>query len=224
MLIYRLLHFEDSIVDLDEGVIRRNRELCKPYLRLFYNTAAQNEIKETFQIFLDSKNSKKSGSIEAILIPVIIDIVEEHGDQVLSSDVWDLIKKGLDGESKGPNEYRISDYTIYRNTITRILEDKFGTDVKHTNKGNKVIFNLEKLKRIERSYNIEIKIKTSLKGEGSEGSESYREMATPTKGTKTIEDFDNGNGKDKDILRNEGSEGYPIPPYSFPGAFTAFTY
>jgi hypothetical protein len=219
MLVYRLLHFEDSIVDLDVGVIRRNRELCKPYLRLFYNTAAQNEIKETFQTFLDSKNNKKSGSIEAILIPVIIDIVEQHGDQLLSSDVWNLIKEGLDGESNGPNEYRISDYTLYRNTITKILEDKFGAEPRHTYKGNKVIFNLEKLQRIQRSYVIEIKIKTRLKGEsergdpeGTEGTEGTMGAATPTKWTKTIEYFDNGNGKDKDILRNRDSEGHPIPP------------
>jgi hypothetical protein len=212
MLVYRLLHFEDSIVDLDIGVIRRNRELCKPYLRLFYNTAAHSEIMETFQTFLDSKNSKKSGSIEAILIPVIIDITEQHGDQVPSNDVWELIKDGLNGESNGSNEYRISDYTLYRNTITRILEDKFGAEVKHTNKGNKIIFNLEKLRRIQRSYEIKIRIKTSLKSEGGEGGEGIRGFVRASYDGKSIEDISNGNGKDKDISRNGDSEGYPIPP------------
>jgi hypothetical protein len=60
MLIYRLIHFEDPIVDLDIGIKRRNRELCKPYLRLFYRTEAQKEVEQTFQTFIDSKNTRKA--------------------------------------------------------------------------------------------------------------------------------------------------------------------
>jgi hypothetical protein len=41
ILIYRLYHFEDPVVDIDVGVVRRNRELCKPYIRLFYGTEAR---------------------------------------------------------------------------------------------------------------------------------------------------------------------------------------
>jgi hypothetical protein len=211
MLIYRLLHFEDSIPDIDVGVIRRNRELCKPYIRLFYGSVAQKEIEETFQIFLDTKNSKKAASIEATIIPVIIDMVNQKGREVASSEIWDFIKEQLQGESYGSDEYHISDHILYRNTITKLLEDKFGAEPKHTNKRNKVIFNPEKLRRIQRSYDIEIKIKTTLKGEGSEGCEGYVGSATPSNRGKTIDDFDNGNGKDEEFTRNGGSEAYPIP-------------
>ena len=216
MLIYRLLHFEDSIEDIDVGVIRRNRELCKPYLRLFYNTAAQKEIEETFQTFLNIKNSKKATSIEAILIPVIIKLVEENGDQHFSGEVWDYVKNNIQGEAYGPNEYRIADHTLYRNTITKILEDKFGAEPKHTNIGNQIIFKPEKLRRINKSYETAITIKVTPKnvlesgGEGSEGSEGIWRGVPPSNDVKTIDDIDNGNGKVKDISRNRGFEGYQV--------------
>jgi hypothetical protein len=214
MLVYRLLHFEDSVVDIDIGVKRRNRELCKPYIRLFYGSAAQKEVEETFQTFLDTKNSKKAASIEAILIPVIIDLVDKEGIQVFSSEIWKFIKQEIDGEPYGSDEYHISDHILYRNTITRILEDKFGAESRHTKKGSKIIFNLERLQRIQKSYDIDIKIRTRLKGDSGDsgdGSDGSSKGARASDDAKTIQDFDDGNGKDKDILRNKGSEGYPIP-------------
>ena len=181
MLVYRLLHFEDFIPDLDVGVKRRNKELCKPYIRLFYGSQTQTEVEQTFQKFLDSKNTKKSTSIEAILIPVIIDLVEEKGNEVFSSEVWNYVKDHLEGTSNPyeSDEYLIADYTLYKNTITKMLEDKFGADSKHTNKGNKTIFNMDKLRKLEKVYNTEVIIRTRLKeevkvrneSEGSEGSE-----------------------------------------------------
>ena len=54
-------------------------------------------------------------------------------------------------------------YTLYRNTITKILEDKFGAEYKHTKKGGSITFNLDKLQRLYGSYNADIKIKSRLK-------------------------------------------------------------
>jgi hypothetical protein len=130
MLVYRLIHFDDPIPDLDVGVRRRNKELCKPYLRLFYGSQSQKEIEQTFQIFLDAKNTKKSTSLEAMLVPVIFELVEEKGNEVFSSEIWDYVKGHLEGEPNphDTNEYHISDFTLYRSTITKILEDKFGAE------------------------------------------------------------------------------------------------
>jgi hypothetical protein len=38
MLIYRLIHFTDSIPDIDIGVDGRDKELCKPVIQLFYGS------------------------------------------------------------------------------------------------------------------------------------------------------------------------------------------
>jgi hypothetical protein len=190
MLIYRLIHFEDPIVDLDIGIKRRNRELCKPYLRLFYGTEAQNEVEQTFQTFIDSKNTRKARSIEAILVPVIVDLVKERGEQVASSNVWDFIKANLEGEPFGPDEYRISDYTLYRNTITKILEDKFGAEYKHNNKGGSLTFKLDKLQRLYGSYNADIKIKSKLKSDSSDSSDGSKNRTTPLEDQNPQEDIE----------------------------------
>jgi hypothetical protein len=187
MLIYRLVHFEDCIVDLDIGIKSRNRELCKPYLRLFYGTDAQEEIEQTFQIFIDVKNAKKGRSIEAILVPVIINLVEEKGVKVTTSDTWEFIKANLEGEPYGPDEYHISDFTLYRNTITKTLEDKFGIEYKHTNKGGSLTFKLDKLQRLYGSYNANINIKSKLKSDSSDSSDGSKNKATTLEGPKLQE-------------------------------------
>src|SRR5919108_1341253 len=137
MLVYRLIHFKDLIADLDVGVQRRNKELCKPYIRLFYGSQAQREVEQTFQTFLDAKSDKKSTSLEAILIPVIIDLVEQKGNQILSSEIWNFVKENLEGETNpyDPNGYHVSGYTLYRNTVTRFLADKFGASYTRTTSG-----------------------------------------------------------------------------------------
>jgi hypothetical protein len=217
MLVYRLIHFEDTIPDLDVGVRRRNKELCKPYIRLFYGSKSQNEVEQTFQIFLDAKNTRKSTSLEAILIPVIIDLIEEKGNEIFSSDVWDYILGHLEATPSPSdiNAYRIADYTLYKNTITRLLEDKFGAESKHTNKGNKTVFNIDKLRKLQKSYNTEVLIKTKLvegESEGSEASEGSRDKAGILKSIETVVDVDNGNGKDENISQNIDSERSLIPP------------
>jgi hypothetical protein len=206
MLVYRLIHFNEPVVDLDIGLKRRNRELCKPYIRLFYGTKAQKEIEQTFQTLIDLKNGRKTKSIEAILIPVIINLVEDKGNQVTSSDIWNYIVENLEGELAygSTSEYHIGDNVLYRNTITKILEDKFGAEPPHhTRKGNVVIFNLDKLKKIQKSYEtdtdiqIEITLKSIPQREGCEGSEGLWENATFLDRPKPPENLNNSGNKEE---------------------------
>jgi hypothetical protein len=138
MLVYRLIHFNDTIPDLDVGVIRRNKELCKPYIRLFYGSKSQKEVEQTFQTLLDIKSEKKSINIELILIPPLVDLVESNGTALIPSrDVWSFLKSNFDPNNELEyDKIAISDYTVYKTTITRILEDKFGAKPKHCEKGN----------------------------------------------------------------------------------------
>jgi hypothetical protein len=222
MLIYRLSHFNDCIVDLDIGIKSRNRELCKPHIRLFYGTQAQEEVEQTFQTFIDIKNERKGRSIEGILIPVIVNLVEKKGAYIPSSDTWDFIKDNLEGEPYGPDEYRTSDYTLYRNTITKILEDKFGAEYRRTKKGGSITFNLNKLLKLQRSYNEHTRIKSRLKsingngkGEGSDGGEGSIEKPTPFEGLKpqeSIEISQDDKVNDVNISQNRGLEDTQTPP------------
>src|SRR5437899_1801851 len=72
MLIYRIIHFQDPIEDIDIGVEGRQKELCKPVLQLFHNTKALKEIQGAFQMFLNAKNQRKGNTIEAALHPIIV--------------------------------------------------------------------------------------------------------------------------------------------------------
>jgi hypothetical protein len=211
MLIYRLIHFKDPIPDIDINIQRRNKELCKPCIQLFFNTPLQGKMEQTFQTFLDIKNSKRARSLEAILIPVIIELVEQEGKEVSSKRIWEFIQEKIQGELYGSNEYHIADYILYRSTVTKLLEDKFGAEPpKHTKKGNVVVFNLDKLRKIQRSYDTEANIKTTLKnvpkyqGEGGEGSEGCRQNASPADGSKTVGYLDILEEKNENISGNKG--------------------
>ena len=64
LLVYRLIHFKDSIPDLDIGVEGRDKELVKHLIQLFYGSNSLNQLIESLQKFLDIKNGKKESSID----------------------------------------------------------------------------------------------------------------------------------------------------------------
>jgi hypothetical protein len=85
-------------------------------------------------------------------------------------------------DDRKPNEYHSSDYgTIYRNTITNIICDKFGAERKRKNDGTVLIFDIEKLLKAGNVYNSRSSIQTKLSEyedsssrEGSESNEGPR--------------------------------------------------
>jgi len=44
LLVYRILHYKDQIPDIELSIKNRDKQLCKPLIRLFNNTKAQEEI------------------------------------------------------------------------------------------------------------------------------------------------------------------------------------
>jgi len=183
MLVYRLVHSKDVIPDIDIGIKRRNKELCKPYIQLFYGSTVQQEIEQTLQIFLDSKNNRKSTSQESVLLPIIVNLIStSHSVTIPVSTVWDNIITTLEGQFDDSGAFHTSDWKLYKNTITKLMCDKFGATKVHRNKGSELTFDPNKLEKIDRSYNTEIKIKTTLKShtenEGISAYETSRD-ATP---------------------------------------------
>lgn len=165
MLIYKLIHFGDPIPDIDIGIDGRDKELCKPIIQLFYNTEAQAEIEYALQKFIDEKNQRKESSIEAALYPIITNLISENGNQISARILWESIINAMDGywDERKPNEYQTSEYGIvYRNTITTIICDKFGAKRKHKEKGNDLIFNPEKVTKVDKIYNTKTSIILNL--------------------------------------------------------------
>jgi hypothetical protein len=191
-LIYRLIHFADPILDIDAGVTGRNMQLVKPYIQLFYNTPAQEEVEKTLQTFLDIKDEDRSTSIEAMLLPIIKYLLSEEetkgGTKIKVSRLWDRIKSELGEESPNcnPNECYTDWGILYRNSVTKLVKDKFGAQPGEVHGGRSaLIFNHDKLRVLESVYGIQPKIHTTLKGH----------------------DYDNG----EDGEGFEGSTGMPIP-------------
>lgn len=96
MLIYRLIHFNDSVQDINTGLKRRNRELSKPILQLFYSCKheIQTEIKSMLEHFLAIKKHRKENTIEVALYSLITNLVAECGTEIFASAIWDRITAG----------------------------------------------------------------------------------------------------------------------------------
>ena len=174
LFVYRIIHFQDPIADIDIGLEGRHKELCKPVLQLFYNSNSIKEIERAFQTLLNAKNMRKSNSIEAALHPIIVNVVSTDGRGVFAGKIWDLILETIPGtrDDKKPNEYQTYDHgTIYRNTITNIICDKFGAERRHRKEGTVLTFDPAKLVRVGHLYNLETRIQTKI-GEGGEGGDS----------------------------------------------------
>jgi hypothetical protein len=228
MLIYRLIHFGDPIVDIEIGLDGRDKELCKPVIQLFYNTKAQKEIETSLQNFVEAKKQRKDSTMEAALYPIIANLVSKHGNEISNGLIWESLKENLEGaaDQRKPSEYHTSDFgTIYRNTITNILCDKFGAKRKHKEAGNILIFNPEKLARAGKVYGTKTSIQTRLMQdipEGSEGSEGsmeafqafnendYRENEKTKR--KSDEIIQNIMVSNENIIQDMTSKGYSISP------------
>ena len=113
LLIYRLIHFKDSIPDLDIGVEGRDKELVKHLIQLFYGSNSLNQLIDSLQKFLDLKNGKKESSIDyVLLLPIISSLIKKNGPRILFRTFWNSLKENIPGkeDEKKPNEYHTEDY------------------------------------------------------------------------------------------------------------------
>jgi hypothetical protein len=167
LLVYRLLHFEDQIDDIDVGVEGREKELSKPIVQLFHGSAAQKEVEETLQYFLNQRNEKKDTTLEPVLHPIVTKLLStSKTNEIYLKQVWDSIISGELGglyDEKKPNQFESEDYgTIYRNQIGTILEHTFGGLPKHREKGNTYAFDPVELARVGKVYNLKTSIQTKI--------------------------------------------------------------
>ncbi len=169
LFVYRLIHYKDLIQNFDMGITARKKELVKPYLQLFSNINSEQdrqifqEIRNTFEIFLKIKSDKKDFTIEAALVPIIIELmVQSKSNKIKFSNFWDRLRSVIPGhfDEKRPNEYHTEDFgVIYRNSISHTLQ-KLGVGTKRHNSFVELIFNFKKIMKIASQYNVSVQ--TSL--------------------------------------------------------------
>jgi hypothetical protein len=188
LLSFKIEHFKDPLPEVDIGLDGRDKELCKPLLQLFYGLGASketlNEIENALRHFLDLKNNRKDDSLEALIYPIIVDIVSRYGNEISTSLLWDHIARSIDGYFdkfidkegneciKNPNVFHTLDHgNLYRNSTISMIRDKFGAEIKHKKIGNFLLFNPNQLARAGGIYGRTEGIQTKLAGE-SEGAVS----------------------------------------------------
>jgi hypothetical protein len=215
LLIYRLLHFKDSVANIDISLKRRSRELVKPTRQLFSNAEphVQKEIWSTLEGFLKAKQTRKGNTIEVALYPIIANLVSQDGREVRARDIWNTIVEGIfikgHYDEKKPNQFETEDYgTIYRNTITNVICDKLGAQKVHKEVGSVLTFDIDKLAKIAKSYDLYIDIQLKLSDENSEadGSDSSDDFSKTTATSN-----ENDNTKIANVYQNSIniSEGNP---------------
>lgn len=203
---FRILHFKDKIRNIDIGIKGRNKELVKPCLQLFSNPVTEEdkksykEIENTFNTLLKIKNNKKDFTLEASLIPIIIELMHESKKKVVAfSDFWTRLKENVNGhfDERKPNEYHTEEFgTIYRNSISNMLQ-KLGVESKHHSRFTELIFNKKKILRIAVQYNYQIQ--TSLDFENDDGGENN---ARNEHNKLSFENVADNNKKDNDDNQN----------------------
>jgi hypothetical protein len=111
------------------------------------------------------------------------------------------LQKALDGspvDEKKPNEFQSADYgTLYRNTITNIICDRFGAERRHSKNGSILIFDLEKFVKVGKAYNLETNIQTKVSeqqgdgGDGSDGSTEGMDSSKQDSDVKSVNSYSN---------------------------------
>jgi hypothetical protein len=156
MLCYRLIHYKDTIPDFDTGLRNRDKELGNPLLRLFSGTEAYEEIKYALEKFLSERKGRKQKTIKSALQPMIAKLLAKSTKPELSvGQIWDALPQHIPGtvNPQNSNEYQTTEYgTLYRNTLSQMIEGMFGATRKRKSDGSVLIFASKEIKEFQRIY------------------------------------------------------------------------
>jgi hypothetical protein len=162
LLVYRILHYDDQIPDIQLSIKNRDKQLCKPLLRLFGNTKVQKEIINALSKFITEKRNIKLNSLDFYLFSIISDLVRDEHTPILNETFWELVCS-LPGATnpKNPQSYQTEDFgMVSKARITKICQDKFGAIKGHDGHKRSLVFNKNVIEKLKVNYSQinEIKI------------------------------------------------------------------
>lgn len=157
LLIYRLMHFNDNIQDIDTGLEGREKELCKPLLQLFFNTKFLSKVVRVLETLLDEKNTRKANSLEREILEVVMDLIKEgHKDGIIPiPNLWDgIIRKTNSARNQFDDSNVISEShgTISKNSLLKMVRDRFGAKEKRYSSVRCLCFDYEKIVKNYEDY------------------------------------------------------------------------
>ena len=156
LLMYRLLHHNDTIPNIKLNIKNRYKQLTKPLIRLFQNAESVDDIKKSLSKYLIEKNQEKIDSLDFAILTLIINLVSKHGPTLYNDQIWQELKGQYpSGEIREkPYSWFVEGYgSISKTNITKICETKFGAKPhKDREKGRGLIFKQEILNRLAENY------------------------------------------------------------------------
>jgi hypothetical protein len=164
LLIYRLLHFKDKIPDIKLNIQNREKQLFKPVLRVFQNTQTLNELLPVISKYVSQKRESNANTLHAFLYKLITDLIKTQKTIELESVlIWNTITDILPGDSI-PNKKLSFDSSefgvISQKGVIESLIQLFGAKPSQNRRERrKLLFDLTKLKRLSRIYELAIEVK-----------------------------------------------------------------
>jgi len=182
---WRLLHYEDPILDVKLNIKNRSAELTKPLIRLFQNSPiALERILDSLSKLMVERNEVKKGSFESKLYDVIDELrkerkerfdrgietdedaaLREHGPAFTNKTILEKTIELMDcKETEKPNIFWSLEAgcLVSQTKITNTSKSKFKAKSDSVRIGNKtyryVKFEEEHLERIKSIYDIPDKI------------------------------------------------------------------
>ena len=229
LLIYRILHYNDVLSDIELSISRRDKQLCKPILRLFNNTKILDEITKSLSKFLWEKNSKKINSFDGFLYSVVSNLIR-NGELMISNEtLWKIIQT-LPGNAlqNKPHSFISDEFgLISKTSIAKICEDKFLARKNHNGRQRFLVFKKDVIEKLAGNYS-EVKgivIRNKLKNpntvntftsfwngiESNDSSKTKKENPLPGRENKTNQKaavIDIDTSKDKEGDDSEWDEFY----------------
>jgi hypothetical protein len=184
LLVYRLLHYNDPIPNVRLNIKNRDKQLCKPLIRLFRNTKALEEIKKSLLKLLQEKKGRKLNTAHAIVYKVLSGLVdaEAEKDQVQTSldkdavvlpfgSIWNKFVNEVPGDisPKHPRSVDTAEFgLISQSEIGSILRSRFGGVDARTEDAKRLRFSRAKLKKLHTNYSSIDEIKEETADAGKE--------------------------------------------------------
>lgn len=102
LLVYRMLHYEDTIKDVHLNVVNREAELTKPLIRLFrHSPQVMNELLPALSKLLNTKRKVKSNSLEAKLYVAVRNLIPLDGYVIDHQSIIQEVIRITNGEEIG---------------------------------------------------------------------------------------------------------------------------
>ena len=213
LLVYRLVHFNDKIPDIRLNIENREKQLFKPIIRIFQNTETLNQILPIISKYVSQNRELNANTLHAFLYKTIKELIHiENNAELESNQIWDRIKANLQGDEipNRPRSFQSVEFgEISQKGIVQILKDVFGaTKSKRHGEGRKLVFDLKKLERLGKIYDLSIDIQVDEEKNGTHGTYGTfigldRHIGGETSEEEIVNNFDKNKGNNKEIILQE---------------------